>query len=197
MAPKPSLRTQNRLRAMRAAQSIALDRFEARGFDQVSVEEIAEAAGVSPRTLYRHFGTKERLVLWDELDGPIEAGLESHLGRSTPFADLRAGLLEAFRAVPADPLQLLRRRSHLIDQHSSLLGAAALEWEETRREVTQALQKVYRKPKDPAKLDMVVRIAFAALQSGIETWQRSKRAKLIDCLEKAFAAVDRAYELDG
>lgn len=42
--------------------------FLERGYDQTTVSDVAEAAGVSPMTVYRHFPTKEDLVLGDEYD---------------------------------------------------------------------------------------------------------------------------------
>lgn len=47
--------------------------FAERGFDGVTVAEIAEAADVSEQTVYNHFPTKEDLVLWRR--GTFEAGL--------------------------------------------------------------------------------------------------------------------------
>jgi len=60
-----TLRQRNRLAAVERIISTALDLFEERGYAQVTVDEIAAAAGVSPRTFYRYFRTKEGLFTTD------------------------------------------------------------------------------------------------------------------------------------
>lgn len=60
---------------MRQIQRTALDLFDEYGFHQVSVEQIADAAEVSPSSVYRYFGTKEGIVLADDFDALSEAEL--------------------------------------------------------------------------------------------------------------------------
>jgi AcrR family transcriptional regulator len=62
------LRERWRISAMRTIQERALDLFDERGFDAVTIEEIAAAAEVSPSSVYRYFGTKEGLIVADEFD---------------------------------------------------------------------------------------------------------------------------------
>lgn len=57
-----------KLEAMSRIQRVALDLFEEHGYRAVTVERIAGVAGVSPSSVYRYFGTKEQLVLYDEYD---------------------------------------------------------------------------------------------------------------------------------
>ncbi|MFI6509327.1 TetR/AcrR family transcriptional regulator [Streptosporangium sp. NPDC050855] len=61
-----TLRTQRRVQTQRAIQAHAVRLFTERGYDATTVTDVAEAAGVSPMTVYRHFPTKEDLVLVDQ-----------------------------------------------------------------------------------------------------------------------------------
>jgi AcrR family transcriptional regulator len=56
-------RDRKRIATRDAIRTAALDLFMDRGFDAVSVEQVAEAADVGASTVYRHFPTKEDLVL--------------------------------------------------------------------------------------------------------------------------------------
>jgi len=61
-----TLRALRRAETQRAIQAHAVRLFTERGYDATAVADVAEAAGVSPMTVYRHFPTKEDLVLVDQ-----------------------------------------------------------------------------------------------------------------------------------
>ncbi len=63
MTETSGLRERKRHRTMRHIQAVALELFEAHGFDAVTVERIADASEVSASSVYRYFGTKEGIVL--------------------------------------------------------------------------------------------------------------------------------------
>ncbi|ADD42558.1 TetR/AcrR family transcriptional regulator [Stackebrandtia nassauensis] len=66
----PDIRDRRRRETRRALQEHALRLFTERGYDSTTVNDVAEAAGVSAMTVYRHFPSKEDLVLlasYDEL----------------------------------------------------------------------------------------------------------------------------------
>ncbi|MEV8034433.1 helix-turn-helix domain-containing protein [Streptomyces sp. NPDC086182] len=60
-----SLRQRNRMAAIQAIQDTAMNLFDQRGYHQVTVDDIARAAGVSTSTFYRYFGTKEGIFTVD------------------------------------------------------------------------------------------------------------------------------------
>jgi len=69
----PSLREQRRQRTREAIVDAAAELFTERGFDHVSVSEIAQRAGVVEKTVFNHFPVKEGLVF--EADPPIREAL--------------------------------------------------------------------------------------------------------------------------
>ncbi|WP_028850099.1 TetR/AcrR family transcriptional regulator [Thermocrispum municipale] len=83
-----SLREQWRREAMRRIQQCALDLFDERGFDAVTIEEIAKAAGVSASSVYRYFGTKENLVAADEFTTLTADELANIVDPADPIASL-------------------------------------------------------------------------------------------------------------
>lgn len=60
-----------KLEAMSRIQRVALDLFDEYGYREVTVDRVAAAAGVSASSVYRYFGTKEMLVLYDEADPQV------------------------------------------------------------------------------------------------------------------------------
>ncbi|MGV9772850.1 TetR/AcrR family transcriptional regulator [Streptosporangium sp. NPDC003464] len=70
-----SLRERRRAETRRALQAHAVRLFMARGYDATTINDVAQVAGVSVMTLYRHFATKEDLVLYDEYDRETAATL--------------------------------------------------------------------------------------------------------------------------
>lgn len=93
----------------------ALELFQAQGFDQTSVEQIAKAAGVSRSTFFRQFGGKEDVVFADHellLDRLREFLSEGH---EDPWGAVCAASESVFAHFAHDP-ELARRRYHIVRQ---------------------------------------------------------------------------------
>ena len=95
------LRERWRINAMRTIQERALDLFDERGFDAVTIEEIAAAAEVSPSSVYRYFGTKEGLVVADEFDSWSQEAVEGILDVNDPVGSL-LNVVRNYEAAPGE-----------------------------------------------------------------------------------------------
>ena len=115
------LREKHKARTRERLVEVSLSLFEQRGFDEVTVEEIAEAAMVSPRTFYRYFGSKEG-VLYDDGDelAALHQAITSHPADEAPMAAVRAGVLVLARRSASS--QDLTRRRIRISQTTASLG---------------------------------------------------------------------------
>lgn len=174
---------------MRTVQSAALKLFENKGFEEVTVEDVAAESGASPSTVYRHFGTKEQLVIWDELDDRIEAALEAPLGQGKPFETLGRAFVAAHEGLTPAELKLLRRRMKLIDKVDALGAHMAGSLERDRMELQQALAKVHGRPRKDLEIELTVRFALATLIAGLERWQKQgPRSSLPGHIANAFRA---------
>ena len=99
-----SLRERRRLRARQTIQERALDLFDERGLDAVTIEEIAEAAEVSPSSIYRYFGTKEGIVVADEFDSMSEEALDELLDLDDPVGSMLR-IVRRYEAGPDRPAE--------------------------------------------------------------------------------------------
>src|SRR5947207_9052307 len=64
--PAAARRERKRTRMKVMLQTEALRLFAEKGYEQTTVEDIADAAAISPRTFFRYFPAKEDVVVWDE-----------------------------------------------------------------------------------------------------------------------------------
>ncbi len=162
----PSLAVQLRARRSQMmtaeVEAVALELFAARGFDAVTVEEIATAARISVRTFYRCFAAKEA-VLQVQLDRRGEALRAALAARPEDEAPLRSMRIALDAVVSAEDPDLLRRwisvisaTPHLVQ---SVLGGIQLK--------TQPLIAAFFAERLGTELDSFEPIVLAAAVGGV------------------------------
>ena len=172
---------------MKRVQREAVRRFTDRGFDAVTVEEIAGAAEVSPMSVYRWFGTKEALVIWDEFDPPILAAVADRLSTEGPLAAVRDALIDLLARVYDRERTISLERAQLIFREPMLLAAA----DQNSRGLRTALVSLFADPGGLPDRQALVAAAVAVglLDVAVDTWQREDgRRQLADLLRETFDA---------
>jgi AcrR family transcriptional regulator len=122
---RPDLRQRKRTAAMHRIQNVALDLFDAHGYAAVTVEQIAEAAEISPSSVYRYFGTKEQLVLWEVFDPMLVERLRDELAGKPPMEAARRVMLTTMQHLAVGDEQRIQRRIRHMMSEPTLEAAAA------------------------------------------------------------------------
>lgn len=114
--PARGLRERKKAKTRAAIQQHALRLFQTQGYDATTVEQIAEAAEVSPSTFFRYFPTKEDVVLYDELDPQFIAAFEAQPSELSPIQAMRSTLRAVFSRLGAEEMGQQWERARLVLQ---------------------------------------------------------------------------------
>ena len=120
----------------------ALRMFTERGFDAVPVTAIAKAAGVSHMTFFRHFPTKEAVVVSDLFDPFIAEAVRAQPQRWRPLTRAVRGLVAAMSQESAREEMSSREfyeRVRLAVRTPSLAAAVRTAGQQTERAIAEAL----------------------------------------------------------
>lgn len=167
-----SLRQRKKTATRRALRSAATRLIGERGLAEVTVEDIAAAAGVSARTFFNYFASKEDAVVgWDpDLAAELMDALVARPAGDDPLDALSHVLVETFGGFDADPREVLDRLS-VIRAEPHLLARHAAGWVEVERQLVAALEQ-RGGGEAPAgdHLALVVATALAACRVAVMSW---------------------------
>ncbi|HJD83105.1 helix-turn-helix domain-containing protein [Kitasatospora aureofaciens] len=158
-------RERKKAQTRQALADAALDLFLERGYDQVGVKDVADAADVSVTTLFKHFPGKEALVF--DQDDDLEAALvaavrERPPGRSVPEA-LREHLLlgqTRFAVHSADPRFAAFLR--MVQDTPALRDYAHRMWTRHEAALAAAIAEAAGAPRDDVGCAALARFALEA-----------------------------------
>ncbi|MGY6020610.1 TetR/AcrR family transcriptional regulator [Streptomyces spinosirectus] len=188
---EPGLRERKRQRMYEHVSEVAIALFLEKGFDAVSVAEVAAAAEISKPTLFRYFPAKEDLVLYRIADHEDEAARVVD-GREHPLAALRRHFLGGLEK--GDPVTGLSDHPQVLAFHRLLYGSPSL--------VARAhahLERSEASLADALGGGLDARIAAGQILAvqrilAMENWRRiAAGERVADVRPDAVAAAERAF----
>lgn len=102
----------------------ALELFEGQGFDRTTVAQIAAAAEVTEMTFFRHFASKELVVLTDPYDPAIADAVAAQPVGDAPVVRAVRGVRQALHGLSEPESALVRRRVRIIARSPSLRASS-------------------------------------------------------------------------
>ncbi|SDC89688.1 transcriptional regulator, TetR family [Geodermatophilus telluris] len=175
-----------------ALHEAALQLVAEHGLEAVSVDDVAARAGVSPRTFFNYFPTKDDAVLGlDPADTErLTAGLAARPAGESPLAALRAVQLEQAAAMAAEPEGLWPLRLRVVEAHPVLLARLHATFGRSERALVEAIAT-----RTGTRVDvdgyppLLAAVAGAAMRTALHRWLRSDFTASLPRL------VDEAWDL--
>lgn len=169
-------------RTHEALLQAALELFEEYGYDATGTAQIARHAGVSEMTLFRHFPSKEALLLTDPFDPLIADAVRARPNNEPPMRALAGGIRQTLGEIDPHTMDALRRRLAIVVEAGSLEGAFERNSTDTIAALVAALE-------DRGNASVDARIAATAMVSGLGValaeWARHEHLSLPDALDSA------------
>jgi len=188
---KISLRERKKHETRQTLEEAALRLFAEQGFDQVTVEEIAEAVGISSRTFFRYFGSKEDVVLGPFLEGPrvLRAALAERPA-DEPVLDALRHALERLAHHLTELGPELSRRSAIVRTTPALVARAVQVREDWRGLLVRAAaSRLAADPTTDLRPHVAAAWAMAGLSAARELWEHGASGRDLPSLLR------EAYEL--
>jgi mycofactocin system transcriptional regulator len=173
----------------------ALELFTARGFAEVSVDDVAHAAGIARRTLFRYYASKNA-ILWGDFDTHL-----AHLQELLDNVDPKVPLGEALRAAllafnTFDKCETMRHRQRMrVILETAELQAYSMTMYAGWREVMAGFvaHRLSVKATDPLPQTVAWTMLGVAL-SAYEHWLSDESVTLPEALGSAFDVVGAGLE---
>jgi AcrR family transcriptional regulator len=188
--PKPpGLREHKRQQTLQRIVETGMDAFLAKGFEATTLDEIAAAAGISRRTFFRYFASKDEILLGYlrvYADAIRNAVIQNASG-GPPLETVRRALLKLIGGFAEERMMAT---AHLMRQSEALRlrrHAGYLLFEDA---ICEALCELYP-DRDRSGLWLVSMVSISPLRIAVDTWlQEQGKRPLVVLLEEAFERLE-------
>lgn len=169
---------------------VALDLFAARGFDEVSVDDVAAAAGIARRSLFRYYASKNAIP-WGDFDAYLDRmrDLLDAVAPGVSVVDALRDALLAFNTFGERELERHRERMRLILQTDALQAYSMTMYAGWRAVVATFVARRLGVADTHLAPQTVAWTLLGVSLSAYEHWLADESASLAQSLENAFDLV--------
>ena len=170
--------------SIEAVEKAALELLAVRGFDDTSAEEIAAAAGISRRTFFRYFGTKNNIPFGNYAALLREArGLALVAARRPAMFEVIVEAVVRFNRAHTDGLVAHRERMELI-MHTPALRSERRAGQRGGRRSWRVCSSWLDEPADALGPQLVAHVAGSS-GAAYEQWLRDESSDLVEVMQRA------------
>lgn len=161
-----------RERTTASLRHAAIELFQRHGYETTTTARVAERAGVSEMTLFRHFASKEALLLSDPFDPAMAAAVADRPPGEAAMPAVAEGIRTAWRRVPPQEVARLLPVLRIAARAPSLAGALERNSSGTCQALAGAL---VGRGVEPATARVVAAAAIAGLSQALLGWAIAER----------------------
>jgi TetR/AcrR family transcriptional regulator, regulator of mycofactocin system len=175
-------------------EHVAFELFEANGFEQTTVEDIATAAGIGRRTFFRYFPSKND-VPWGTFELELErmrARLKT-CPRDVQLMDAIRVALVDFNQVEPGQIPLHRRRMELILRVPALLAHSTLRFAAWREVIAEFVADRTGQRPDALAPQAIAHAVLGVAVAAYEQWLDDEDAELGALLDAAMRELGAAF----
>jgi AcrR family transcriptional regulator len=192
-ARRGGLRELTRRAVQAEIASTAMELFLEQGFEETTVDQIAAAVGMSGRSVFRYFATKEDMVLGEmrAIGDDLAAALLRRPASEEPWEALRRALDEPLAALDSDGGKALARAT-MLSTTPALRAAQQQKHAQWHELLIPVLAPRLKSPSSTRELraHAIVSAALSCLDVAVDEWTRSGGTKPLDrLLDSAIQAV--------
>ncbi|MBS9534919.1 mycofactocin system transcriptional regulator [Mycobacterium sp. M1] len=169
---------------------VAIDLFDVRGFSAVSVDDVASAAGIARRTLFRYY-TSKNAIPWGDFDAHLDhlRDLLDRVDPEAPLGDALRSTLLAFNTFDDGETARHRRRMRVILQTDELQAYSMTMYAGWRGVIAEFVARRSGLPVDDLLPQTVAWVLLGVALSAYERWLRDESLTLPQALGDAFDVV--------
>jgi len=164
------LRERKKAETRQQLMYVAIRLFADRGFDRVTVEDIAAAANVSPSTFFRYFDSKAGAVfgLAPRRLAELSAAIETRPANTSVLDVGHDYWVSQVRGILADP-DVFRAQQELADRHAQIAGERSRVFDSGREILANALRAESPK-RAPIEVEMLASVIVSAVFTALRLW---------------------------
>ncbi|MFN7180054.1 TetR/AcrR family transcriptional regulator [Hyphomonas sp.] len=185
------LRERKRRETLQRITAAGMQLFIRQGYDNTTLDEIAEAAGISRRTFFYYFKSKDEILLSmqrlnsDKLTVAVRGAPKA----ARPLETIRDAVIRVSEAIPAKEMIGIHR---LMKSSAAVQARKHVTYVENENALVDALREKFPDPKQETALRLAAMMSVGAMRLAVETLDAENgKRPLPDILREIFATMDK------
>jgi AcrR family transcriptional regulator len=188
--PARGLRQRKREETGKRITEAGMRLFMANGYEATTLEAIAAEAGISRRTFFHHFKSKDDILLSMQsgLGATLAAALPESSSVRRPIDAVRQAVLKSCASYTPEALISIDR---LMRSSEAVQARKQASYVEHERTLFAGLRERWPEPERETALRLVAMLSIGAVRLSLEAWTRSEGGRPIeDLIDEAFRALE-------